>query len=101
MPADGASQAVALRERGSTLLDLGRPAEALTVLGKSLQFDPDAWQTHGLMALALRRLGRADDSLQMIEGGLRRHPNEEWLHRLRSQAFDLRGDIPEALKAAR
>jgi tetratricopeptide (TPR) repeat protein len=101
MSADGATQAAALRERGNTLLDLGRPVDALTVLGKSLQLDPDAFETHCLLALALRRLGRADESLQLIEDGLRRHPNEEWLHRLRSQAFDLRGDYPAALESAR
>ena len=97
----GPDQALALRERGSTLLDLRRPAEALAVLAKAMQQNPDDFMTFGLMALALRRLDRPRESHEVIEDGLRRFPNEEWLHRLRSQALFARGSADQALEAAR
>lgn len=98
--ADASAQADALRERGATLLDLGRPQEALTALAGSMRLDPDACPTYALLALALRRLDRHDDSRRVLENGLQRHPNEEWLHRLGSQAYALAGDLDSALVAA-
>jgi Flp pilus assembly protein TadD len=98
--ADASAQADALRERGATLLDLGRPQEAMTALAGSMRLDPDACATYALMALALRRLDRDEDSRRVLENGLQRHPNEEWLHRLSSQAYARAGDLDSALVAA-
>ena len=79
----GAQGAVALNDLGVTLLDLGRPADAVEALGRALAIDPAYAAALNNRALALHALNRLDEALMGYDAALALEPQAAgfWLNR--------------------
>ncbi len=75
------------QQRGATLIDLGRPEEALAHLGRALAVEPDDPRTHSLIALAQLRLQQPDAAAQAARAAIRAAPEDAWAQRLLALAL--------------
>lgn len=87
---------IALVSKGvSTLIDFGRAEEAIQLMERALEIDPDlvvTWpHTWYWLAEAYRSAGTLTDALHWLDQGLRHLPGNESLRRLRSQVFSQGG----------
>lgn len=73
----GTSDAVA---RARTLLQLRRPEAAEREARGALARDPEHWEAHAVLALALSGLRRPDEALAEANEGVRLAPDDWWPH---------------------
>lgn len=90
----------AWRELIELHLAAGRPAEAEACTRTALAKLPDAAPLHGLLAEALRRLGRLPEADQAVEASLKRAGDLPQLWALRAEIALMREDAPAAVAAA-
>lgn len=81
---------------GQTLIQKGRPAEAIPHLENARKLLPDAAPTYVELARALRETGQLDSADRVIDQGLAMHPEHAALHRARGFVAYSRGDLAAA-----
>lgn len=96
-----AEQALAQLLRGRTLIDLGRPRDALVPLAESLRLNPHSVDAYCYFGWALQLTGDFKQSLAMCDEAIRLDPNNEWPHRLQSIVCRQQGNHDLALAKAR
>jgi tetratricopeptide (TPR) repeat protein len=74
--------ALEARQRGATLIDLGRPQEALAHLQRALAAEPGDWAAHALVALAHLRLEHHPEAEAAAQAAIRADPEQPWPQRL-------------------
>ncbi|HKR65646.1 MAG TPA: tetratricopeptide repeat protein [Thermoanaerobaculia bacterium] len=93
------------RHHASTLLDLGRPEDALVHLRHAAALEPEDARTHCLIALAHLKLEQHGDAAKSAETAIALAPEAGWPHRLRALALvelkRTREAREEALEACR
>jgi Flp pilus assembly protein TadD len=94
------SRSSAATARATTLLDLGRHDEALTVLGTALAEEPASAPLLCLTARAHLARGDGASALVAANAAVASDPDEEWAHRLASLALSAVGQPREAVRAA-
>jgi tetratricopeptide (TPR) repeat protein len=87
--------------QAQALIDVGRSAEAVPLLQRAIEADPQSVRTRCLMALALLKLRQLAQALRAAEGAIGLDPTSEWAHRLRSILLRETGKNRAALAAAR
>jgi tetratricopeptide (TPR) repeat protein len=87
--------------QAQALIDVGRSAEAVPLLQRAIEADPESIRARCLMALALLKLRQLPQGLRAVEGALGLDPTSEWAHRLRSILLREMGKNRAALTAAR
>ncbi len=98
--AHGDDPAVRSRERGSALIDLGRPADALVDLRSAIAHDPGDSHAHCLIALAHVRLDQPREALEAARAGAALDPEDAWPQRLMAIALGKLGKKRLAKTAA-
>lgn len=91
----------ALTERAQTLLNLGRPADALPLLHRALGRSPDDDQALCLLSVAHSDLGQTGDALAWAERAVAARPDGPWAHQLLACYLLNLGHEERSLKAAR
>lgn len=94
----GSDAAVTL-QRASTLLDLGRPQEALQALAEAGD-DGRSGHAHCLRTLAYLRLERLDEAVRSAGAARAASPAAEWGYRLGAIAALRKGRLKEAVRLA-
>jgi Flp pilus assembly protein TadD len=88
------------QQRGATLIDLGRPEEALVHLQRALAVEPGDARTHSLISLAQLRLEHAAEAEQAARAAVRAAPEDAWPQRLLALALLRQDRDGEARTAA-
>jgi tetratricopeptide (TPR) repeat protein len=76
-----------LRQRALSLINIGRPREALLVLGQALSIVPDNADLLCATSLAHLNLNEYQAALDYANRAIAASPEQEWGHRLRSKAL--------------
>jgi tetratricopeptide (TPR) repeat protein len=87
-------------QRASTLLDLGRPQEALAGLATALAQDPDSAPLLCLLARAHLAVGNATYAVSAAEAAIAADPENEWAYRVASVAYEEQGRPADAVQVA-
>jgi tetratricopeptide (TPR) repeat protein len=90
----------AAASRAQTLLSLGRPAEAMTVLSTALATEPDSAELLRLLARAHLLSGQPFEAQTVAKRAIALEPDHEWGHRILSQAYSDSDDYQSAMRAA-
>ncbi|HPW55912.1 MAG: tetratricopeptide repeat protein [Thermoanaerobaculaceae bacterium] len=90
-----------LLQRGTWLLEEGRPGEALARLEEAMRVDPQQPDARRLLADALAALGRFDKVLETLEEAVRRQPEDHLAWARLAQARAAAGRDREAAEAGR
>ncbi|HLK56076.1 MAG TPA: tetratricopeptide repeat protein [Chthonomonadaceae bacterium] len=90
-----------LYERASTLVDLDRMGEAILLLTRLLERDPEHVYALCCMALVWDKQKNSQEALLYADRAVHADPDEEWGHRLRSSILQSLERHDEALAAAR
>lgn len=90
-----------LCSQAQALIDVGRSAEAVPLLQRAIEADPQSIRARCLMALSLPKLRQLPQALRAAEGAISLDPTSEWAHRLRSILLRETGKHRAALAAAR
>jgi tetratricopeptide (TPR) repeat protein len=83
------------------LLSEGLYSEAVTLLEELRAERPDELSVLNNLSVAYRRAGREEQSFEVLQDGLRRHPDYYPFHLNISVAFELRGEADLALQHLR
>jgi tetratricopeptide (TPR) repeat protein len=86
--------------RAATMLDLGRYEEASVMLARLVSAEPGSSRAWCLFARAHLGSDRFTDAIEAANRAAAIEPNEEWPHRLASNALMHLGNHGEALRAA-
>ncbi|HVF05084.1 MAG TPA: tetratricopeptide repeat protein [Frankiaceae bacterium] len=97
MTAEAAEDAVF---HAATLLDAGRPADALAALRPALAYDPHDADVLRLQSLALSRLGRHDEAVAAASASVAAAPADAYALRALGAALFRRGDNEQAVAVA-
>lgn len=89
-----------LTQRAQTLLDLGRPQEAVTVLLQSLAQSPGDYQALCLLSQAHGNAGNLSEAERRAGQAIEAAPDQEWGHRLLAIHLLAQGGPNTALPAA-
>ena len=87
-------------ENARSLLDLGRPAEALPLLAPAIASDPDDYRARCLLALALIKLDRFKEAAERAREAVAIAPEDDWAYRLLALALVGAKKLHPALEAA-
>jgi len=87
-------------DKGIALLQIDRAGDALEVLGRGLNLDPENAELLTAMAWAQLKLGDLPAGLRCVEHALAHAPQWEWPHRLRSSFLLRLGRDDDALQEA-
>lgn len=91
----------ALLAQARHLLDVGRPHEAIPLLGRALVSEPQSCAIRCELSRAFLAAGDGRRSLEEAERAVAADPGEEWPHRLRALALAQVGRKKDAVRAAR
>ena len=83
--------------RAAALVDLGRPGEALPLIGEAIAQEPQNARYRCILSLALLRVGNVSAAELAARDAIGLDPEMEWAHRLRAQALGVLGRTDEAL----
>ncbi|MDQ2687708.1 MAG: tetratricopeptide repeat protein [Armatimonadota bacterium] len=89
-----------LNQRAQTLIDLGRPDEAVTVLLQSLSQSPEDYRALCLLSLAHGKAGNLSEAERCAEQAIKAAPDKEWGYRLLAKYLLEQGAPYTALPAA-
>lgn len=90
-----------LMDQAESLLQLGRPHEALQVAGIAAVAQPSDAAVHCVMATGHLALGEVDDAFAEVKRALAIEPTWEWPHRLQAMALLRQSEDLEGRKARR
>lgn len=83
---------------GSTLIDLGREAEALEHLTAAVRLQPDDATAQYNLAVVLAGQGRTEEAIERNREALRLKPEYAQAHNNLASALEKRGEIDEAVR---
>jgi len=89
-----------LTQRAQTLIDLGRPQEAVAVLLQCLSQSPGDYRALCLLAVAHGNAGNLNEAERCAEQAIEAAPDKEWGHRLLAKYLMEQGAPHTALPAA-
>ncbi len=84
-------------ELGTTLLQEGKPQEAVGQFQQALRIKPEYSQTYDNLGNALVQLGRAEEGIQRYQQALRLNPNWAEAHNDLGVVLVQQGRLPEAI----
>lgn len=90
-----------LMHQAETLLELGRPHEALHIAGMAAAAEPADATVHCVMATGHLALGEVADAFAEIERAMQLEPAWEWPHRLMAMALLRQAEETKGRKAKR
>ena len=82
---------------GYSLIEAGRPKEAIRVLRGGVKANPDNSNVHNNLGYALMLVGRLEESEKECRLAVRLGPNETWCHDSLAQVLTRLGKLDEAL----
>ncbi len=91
----------ALLRRGCACAEQGRSLEAARLFVQLLQRQPDCFEGHCRLGLALRALNRLEEAVQCLEAAIRLRPSHPRLHLLLGAIHKQRGDLETAAQCCR
>ena len=90
-----------LMHQAETLLELGRPHEALHIAGMAAVAEPADATVHCVMATGHLALGEVTDAFSEIRRAIQLEPAWEWPHRLKAMALLQKAEEAKGRKAKR
>jgi adenylate cyclase len=90
---------VAVRNLGLTLIQMGRPEEAIPYIEKSIRLsphDPTVGNNYGALGSCYLLLGHLDQAIEFLRKARTAKPRDSGIHRGLAAALALRGDLDEA-----
>jgi tetratricopeptide (TPR) repeat protein len=100
-PSIGRTAAARLSAQAESLMGVARHAEAIGLLQRAIQADPQALRPRCQLSLALLNVGQRPRALKAADEAVLIDPTNEWLHRLRSIILCQMGKRRPALASAR
>lgn len=82
----------------NVLINLGRPAEAISILEESIGNGSATMEIHRALSLAYLSVGRMDDAIKSSRAALALAPNDPNAHANLALAYQQQGKMPEALE---
>ncbi len=86
-------------ELGNWLLVTGNPEAGIAEIRRAIELDPGGAAHRGALARALAQVGQGDEALQVLEQGVKDHPDDAELHYLYALSLSDHGRIPETIAA--
>jgi adenylate cyclase len=90
---------VAVRNLGLTLIQMGKPEEAIPYIEKSIRLsphDPTVANNYGALGSCYLLLGHLDQAIEFLRQARTAKPRDSGIHRGLAAALALRGDLDEA-----
>jgi Tfp pilus assembly protein PilF len=84
---------------GSSYLEVGRVADAVTNLEMAVRLDPTLTQAHNFLGGALVSAGRIPEALSHLREATRLAPTDAHLHYNLAKALEMAGELPDARRA--
>jgi serine/threonine-protein kinase len=83
----------------ANILVVSRPADAMELYVRGVELDPLSSLWNAMLAQAVLATGDAGGALRYAESALELSPFQWWAHLVAGQAYEMRGEFPEAIRA--